>query len=68
MSRSQARRTLTPESLTEAMGGRTWNADRASALLDEHPEAYKDIDRVMADQPDLVEIEHSLRQVFNYKG
>ncbi|MEV6865194.1 RtcB family protein [Streptosporangium subroseum] len=68
MSRSQARRELTAASLTEVMGGRIWNADRASALVDEHPESYKDIDRVMADQKDLVMIEHTLRQVFNYKG
>ena len=32
------------------------------------PAAYKDIDQVMADQKDLVEIEHTLRQVLNYKG
>jgi len=37
-------------------------------LLDEHPQAYKDIDQVMADQADLVEVQHTLRQVFNYKG
>ncbi|MCC5578478.1 RtcB family protein [Microtetraspora sp. AC03309] len=68
MSRGEARRKLTAESLTEAMGDRTWNADRAGALVDEHPEAYKSIDQVMEDQKDLVEVEHTLRQVFNYKG
>ena len=31
-------------------------------------QAYKDIDQVMADQADLVEVQHTLRQVFNYKG
>ena len=50
------------------MGGRTWNADQAAALLDEIPDAYKDIDQVMADQADLVEVLHTLRQVLNYKG
>lgn len=68
MSRSQARRDLTVDSLTEAMGDRTWNADRAKALLDEHPSSYKSIDQVMADQQDLVSVQHVLRQVFNYKG
>jgi RNA-splicing ligase RtcB len=68
MSRGQAKRRLTAASLTEAMHGRTWNADRAAALVDEHPEAYKPIDQVMADQKDLVEVQHTLRQVFNYKG
>jgi tRNA-splicing ligase RtcB len=68
MSRTQARKSLTVESLKEAMGDRTWNSDRAKSLLDEHPDAYKSIDQVMADQADLVEIQHTLRQVFNYKG
>ncbi|WP_062437642.1 RtcB family protein [Herbidospora daliensis] len=68
MSRGQAKRTLTASSLKKAMEGRTWNADRASALVDEHPEAYKSIDQVMADQTDLVTVQHTLRQVFNYKG
>ncbi|MFF3671796.1 RtcB family protein [Microtetraspora malaysiensis] len=68
MSRAEARRRLSAESLAEAMTGRTWNADRATALVDEHPEAYKPIDQVMEDQRDLVEVEHTLRQVFNYKG
>jgi tRNA-splicing ligase RtcB len=30
--------------------------------------SYKDIDQVMADQADLVKIEHTLRQILNYKG
>ncbi len=68
MSRGQARRSLTVESLSEQMTGRTWNATKAKALLDEHPAAYKDIDQVMSDQIDLVDVEHTLRQVLNYKG
>jgi tRNA-splicing ligase RtcB len=68
MSRAKARKSLTVESLKAAMGDRTWNDDRAKALLDEHPDAYKSIDQVMADQGDLVEVQHTLRQVFNYKG
>jgi RNA-splicing ligase RtcB len=42
--------------------------DRAGALLDEIPAAYKDIDQVMADQADLVTVLHTLHQVLNYKG
>lgn len=68
LSRTQARKRLTPESLAAAMGDRTWLADRAAALVDEHPDAYKDIAQVMADQADLVEVRHVLRQVVNYKG
>ncbi len=68
LSRGQARRTLSVESLTEAMAGKAWLSRDAKALLDEHPAAYKDIDQVMADQRDLVEVQHTLSQVFNYKG
>jgi tRNA-splicing ligase RtcB len=68
LSRGQARKSLSVESLAAAMGDRTWNADKAAVLLDEHPQAYKDIEQVMADQVDLVEVQHTLRQVFNYKG
>jgi tRNA-splicing ligase RtcB len=39
-----------------------------SAGLDEGPHAYKDIERVMAAQADLVEIVHTLRQVVCVKG
>ena len=68
MSRGQARKQLRADSLVEVMAGKTWNADKAEALLDEHPDAYKPIDQVMEDQKDLVEIVHTLHQVFNYKG
>ncbi|QXC62601.1 RtcB family protein [Aquihabitans sp. G128] len=68
MSRTKARKELSPESLATAMGDRTWLADRAAKLVDEHPSAYKDIGRVMRDQADLVAVRHELRQVLNYKG
>jgi len=67
LSRKEARRTLTVESLDRAMDGKAWNED-ANGLLDEHPGAYKDIDQVMADQADLVTIDHTLSQILNYKG
>lgn len=67
LSRGAAKRELTQESLVEAMAGKAWNGD-AAALLDEHPAAYKDIDEVMAAQSDLVAVEHTLRQILNYKG
>jgi tRNA-splicing ligase RtcB len=68
LSRTAARKQLTPESLTERMGDRTWLSGRAKNLVDEHPDAYKDIDQVMADQADLVKVRHTLHQVLNYKG
>lgn len=68
MSRGKAREQLTVESLTEMMGDRTWMADRAKSLVDEHPDAYKSIDEVMEAQKDLVRIDHTLHQVLNFKG
>jgi tRNA-splicing ligase RtcB len=50
------------------MQGRDWQRGKADQLLDEAPQAYKDIDQVMADQVDLVTIEHTLHQILNYKG
>jgi tRNA-splicing ligase RtcB len=67
-SRTRAKQEFTVEDLAEQMRGKTWLSGRASALLDEIPTAYKDIDQVMADQADLVEITHTLSQVLNYKG
>jgi RNA-splicing ligase RtcB len=67
MSRSAAKRDLTPESLVEAMRGKVWNND-SKALLDEHPDSYKSIDQVMEDQADLVTVDAVLTQVLNYKG
>jgi tRNA-splicing ligase RtcB len=37
-------------------------------VLDEIPAAYKDIDEVMANQSDLVEVVHTLKQVLCVKG
>ncbi|NNL96715.1 MAG: RtcB family protein [Acidimicrobiia bacterium] len=68
MSRTRAKRELSAETLREKMGGRAWLADRADRLVDEHPDAYKDIDQVMRFQADLAAIEVELHQVLNYKG
>jgi RNA-splicing ligase RtcB len=67
-SRTAAKKLFTTTDLAEQMVGKVWLAQRAQALLDEIPAAYKDIDQVMADQSDLVEVLHSLHQVLNYKG
>ena len=67
-SRRQAKKRFTVEQLRREMRGRAWNRDRAGALLDEIPDAYKDLAQVMADQADLVEAEHSMREILNYKG
>jgi tRNA-splicing ligase RtcB len=67
-SRTKAKKLFTTDDLAEQMAGKTWLEGRAAALVDEIPAAYKDIDQVMADQADLVEVLHTLRQVLNYKG
>ena len=67
-SRTQAKKLFTPADLAAQMEGKVWLSKRAAALVDEIPSAYKDIDQVMADQSDLVEVLHTLRQVLNYKG
>jgi tRNA-splicing ligase RtcB len=68
LSRTAARKTLTPESLVARMHGKTWQSSAARALVDEHPDAYKDLQTVMSDQADLVEPVHRLTAVLNYKG
>ena len=68
MSRRAARRQFTEADLATAMGDRTWLRQHGRKLVDEIPQAYKDIDRVMADQTDLVDVVHTLTQVLNYKG
>jgi tRNA-splicing ligase RtcB len=65
-SRSAARKRFTRADLEARMAGIAWG--HSDAFLDEHPEAYKPVDVVMADAADLVEIRHTLRQVVNVKG
>lgn len=65
-SRTEARRRFTVEDLASRMTGIVYRP--GEAWIDEIPDAYKDIDQVMADSRDLVEIKHKLRQVMNVKG
>jgi tRNA-splicing ligase RtcB len=65
-SRSAARKRFTRGDLEDRMKGIAWG--RSDAFLDEHPDAYKDIDVVMRDAADLVEVRHTLRQIVNVKG
>jgi tRNA-splicing ligase RtcB len=65
-SRSAARKRFTRADLEARMAGIAWG--HSDAFLDEHPDAYKPVDVVMADAADLVEIRHTLRQVVNVKG
>lgn len=65
-SRSKARREFTQDQLRTAMSGIEYRD--TAAFIDEIPQAYKDIDQVMADAADLVEVRHTLRQIVNVKG
>ncbi len=65
-SRSKARKLYSLEELEAAMKGIEWR--HTDAFLDEIPAAYKDIDVVMEDAKDLVEVNHTLRQIVNVKG
>jgi len=68
MSRSRARKEISIDDFKSSMVGRDWQLAKADQLLDEAPQAYKDIDQVMLDQADLVAVEHTLHQILNYKG
>jgi tRNA-splicing ligase RtcB len=65
-SRSAARKLFARADLDRRMAGIAWG--HSDAFLDEHPDAYKPIDQVMADSADLVEVRHTLHQVVNVKG
>ena len=65
-SRAAAKRLFTRQDLDARMTGIAWG--QSDAFLDEHPDAYKDIDVVMNDAADLVAIDHTLRQIVNVKG
>lgn len=66
MSRSEAKRRFTLEDHINATKGIECRKD--VDVIDETPQAYKDIDAVMNAQSDLVDIVHTLRQVVCVKG
>lgn len=66
MSRSRARREHDLDTLRRQTRGVECRIHRS--VLDESPGAYKDIDAVMANQSDLVDVVHRLKQVVCVKG
>ncbi len=66
MSRSEARRTFSAEDLCRQTTGVECRKD--TGVVDEIPQAYKDIDVVMRHQSDLVEVVAELKQVLCVKG
>lgn len=66
MSRAKARKLFNLDDLAQQTAGVECRKD--DAVLDEIPGAYKAIDQVMANQEDLVEVVHVLKQVLCVKG
>lgn len=66
MSRTEAKRRFNRFDLAKQTEGVECRKD--GGVVDEIPAAYKDIDTVMANQSDLVEVVHTLKQVMCIKG
>lgn len=66
MSRRQAKNSIDINAVKEMMAG--IEANIHEGVLDEAPQAYKDIDQVLADAADLVEVKRVLRPILNIKG
>ncbi len=66
MSRTAAEKAFTETDLANQTVGVICRKDKG--VIDEIPGAYKDIDQVMANQNDLTEILHTLKQVVCVKG
>ena len=66
MSRTAAKSKFTLDDHIKATAGVECRKDKG--VIDETPAAYKDIDKVMAAQSDLVEVVHTLKQVVCVKG
>jgi tRNA-splicing ligase RtcB len=66
MSRNAAHKHFKVEDLVAQTHGVICRKDKG--VIDEIPGAYKDIDEVMANQSDLVEVVHTLKQVLCVKG
>jgi tRNA-splicing ligase RtcB len=66
MSRTAAEKQFTESDLAQQTAGVICRKDKG--VIDEIPGAYKDIDEVMANQSDLTEILHTLKQVVCVKG
>ena len=66
MSRTAAKKLVSEEEHKKALHGVECN--NSLDTLDETPSAYKDIDKVMEAQKDLVEIVYTLKQILCIKG
>jgi len=66
MSRTEAKRRFSHRDMEAQTQGVECRKDKG--VVDEIPQAYKDIDQVMEYQSDLVEVVHTLKQVVCVKG
>jgi tRNA-splicing ligase RtcB len=66
MSRAEAKRRFSAADVARQTEGVECRKD--SGVVDEIPQAYKDVDEVMANQSDLVDVVHTLKQVVCVKG
>lgn len=66
MSRSKAKRLFDSDDIAQQTAGIECRKD--TGVVDEIPAAYKDIDTVMANQADLVDVVHTLKQIICIKG
>jgi len=66
MSRTEAKRRFSRADVESQTRGVECRKD--AGVIDEIPGAYKDIDEVMANQSDLVQVVHTLKQVLCVKG
>ena len=66
MSRTKAKKSFNKEDLEKQTTGVECRKDKS--VIDEIPAAYKDIDKVMEHQNDLVDVVHILKQVVCIKG
>ena len=66
MSRSKAKRLFDSNDIAQQTAGIECRKD--TGVVDEIPAAYKDIDTVMANQADLVDVVHTLKQIICIKG
>jgi len=66
MSRTQGKKNFAVEDVEIQTQGVECRKDKG--IIDEIPDAYKDIDSVMANQSDLIEVVHTLKQIVCVKG
>jgi len=66
MSRTEAKRRFSSQDVATQTQGIECRKDKG--VIDEIPGAYKSIDEVMANQDDLVEVVHTLKQIICVKG